>query len=364
VIGARRTGGWGSARPHRAGKKAPCSSSRGSPSCAGRWSESFPTRRGRSWGVVTGAERTRRSDRPLYGSTGAAFAEKPAPRRTARAPRRRRRGPRLKGPWTATPPWSRLVRPAPHSRRRRARRSSEAVQTPRQGDRRRPVYRGVQGTPVLFSSESSPSCVRSGAIPARARWSRAPRSASSACHRSGDAAVAGHDRKTTRSFMYNTSHARRIRKIQEMMEAAEYVTDAPSRDVGALAMRLRKPLLIEGPPASGNRGREGDGPGARDEPHPLAVLRRPRRLDRALRVELPEQLLHIQLGEASTTTRHVSSRSTRSSRSPSCCDVRAARPITQRNSQALGSPGRRVRPQPTERGSRRFMLEVFSGVAG
>jgi MoxR-like ATPase len=37
-----------------------------------------------------------------------------------------------------------------------------------------------------------------------------------------------------------------IRKIQELMEAAEYVTDAPIATSVHLAMRLRKPLLIEG----------------------------------------------------------------------------------------------------------------------
>jgi MoxR-like ATPase len=36
------------------------------------------------------------------------------------------------------------------------------------------------------------------------------------------------------------------RKIQELMEAAEYVTDAPVATSVHLAMRLRKPLLIEG----------------------------------------------------------------------------------------------------------------------
>jgi MoxR-like ATPase len=42
-----------------------------------------------------------------------------------------------------------------------------------------------------------------------------------------------------------------IRKIQEMMEAAEYVTDAPVATSIHLAMRLRKPLLIEGPAGVG-----------------------------------------------------------------------------------------------------------------
>ena len=42
-----------------------------------------------------------------------------------------------------------------------------------------------------------------------------------------------------------------IRKIQELMEAAEYVTDAPVATSVHLAMRLRKPLLIEGPAGVG-----------------------------------------------------------------------------------------------------------------
>ena len=37
-----------------------------------------------------------------------------------------------------------------------------------------------------------------------------------------------------------------IRKIQELMEAADYVTDAPVATSVHLAMQLRKPLLIEG----------------------------------------------------------------------------------------------------------------------
>ncbi len=37
-----------------------------------------------------------------------------------------------------------------------------------------------------------------------------------------------------------------IRKIQQLMESAEYVTDAPVATSVHLAMRLRKPLLIEG----------------------------------------------------------------------------------------------------------------------
>src|ERR687888_2354028 len=37
-----------------------------------------------------------------------------------------------------------------------------------------------------------------------------------------------------------------IQKIQELMEAAQYVTDAPVATSVHLAMTLRKPLLIEG----------------------------------------------------------------------------------------------------------------------
>src|SRR5437870_237877 len=42
-----------------------------------------------------------------------------------------------------------------------------------------------------------------------------------------------------------------IRKIQELMEAVDYVTDAPIATSVYLAMRLRKPLLIEGPAGVG-----------------------------------------------------------------------------------------------------------------
>src|SRR2546426_10875887 len=42
-----------------------------------------------------------------------------------------------------------------------------------------------------------------------------------------------------------------IRKIQELMEAADYVTDAPIATSVYLATRLQKPLLIEGPAGVG-----------------------------------------------------------------------------------------------------------------
>src|SRR5205814_8445923 len=42
-----------------------------------------------------------------------------------------------------------------------------------------------------------------------------------------------------------------IRKVQELMEASDYVTDAPVATSVHLAMRLRKPLLIERPAGVG-----------------------------------------------------------------------------------------------------------------
>src|SRR5207245_11296781 len=42
-----------------------------------------------------------------------------------------------------------------------------------------------------------------------------------------------------------------IRKLQELMETADYVTDAPIATSVHLTMRLRKPLLIEGPAGVG-----------------------------------------------------------------------------------------------------------------
>src|SRR5256884_9933400 len=42
-----------------------------------------------------------------------------------------------------------------------------------------------------------------------------------------------------------------IRKLQELMETADYVTDAPIATSVHLAMRLRKPLLVEGPAGVG-----------------------------------------------------------------------------------------------------------------
>src|SRR5438046_3833294 len=42
-----------------------------------------------------------------------------------------------------------------------------------------------------------------------------------------------------------------IRKVQELMEASDYVTDAPIATSVHLAMRLRKPLLVEGPAGVG-----------------------------------------------------------------------------------------------------------------
>jgi len=42
-----------------------------------------------------------------------------------------------------------------------------------------------------------------------------------------------------------------IRKLQELMEAEQYVTDAPVATSLHLAATLKKPLLVEGPAGVG-----------------------------------------------------------------------------------------------------------------
>ena len=92
-----------------------------------------------------------------------------------------------------------------------------------------------------------------------------------------------------------------IRKIQELMEAAEYVTDAPVATSVHLAMRLRKPLLIEGPAGVGKT--EVAKVMARMLRTNLIRLQCYEGLDAAAALyewNYQKQLLHIKLGEAST----------------------------------------------------------------
>src|SRR4030095_529295 len=78
-----------------------------------------------------------------------------------------------------------------------------------------------------------------------------------------------------------------IRKIQEMMEAAEYVTDAPVATSVHLAMRLHQPLLIGGP-AGGGQTQGADGFEASTARYEW---------------NYQKQLLHIKLDEADHNTR-------------------------------------------------------------
>jgi CTP:molybdopterin cytidylyltransferase MocA len=51
-----------------------------------------------------------------------------------------------------------------------------------------PVFRGTQGTPVLFAAEVFASCVRSTAMPGAQAWCRRGRARGARGHRRADAA--------------------------------------------------------------------------------------------------------------------------------------------------------------------------------
>ena len=92
-----------------------------------------------------------------------------------------------------------------------------------------------------------------------------------------------------------------IAKIQELMEAAEYVTDAPVATSVHLATRLRKPLLIEGHAGVGKT--EIAKVMSRMLETNLIRLQCYEGLDAAAALyewNYQKQLLHIKLGEAST----------------------------------------------------------------
>src|SRR5581483_714072 len=91
-----------------------------------------------------------------------------------------------------------------------------------------------------------------------------------------------------------------IRKIQELMEAAEYVTDAPVATSVHLALTLRKPLLIEGHAGVGKT--EVAKVMARVLGTNLIRLQCYEGLDAATALyewNYQKQLLHIRLGETS-----------------------------------------------------------------
>ncbi len=97
-----------------------------------------------------------------------------------------------------------------------------------------------------------------------------------------------------------------IRKIQELMESAEYVTDAPVATSVHLAMRLKKPLLIEGPAGVGKT--EVAKVMARMLTTNLIRLQCYEGLDASTALyewNYQKQLLHIRLDESTPGTRSI-----------------------------------------------------------
>jgi MoxR-like ATPase len=96
-----------------------------------------------------------------------------------------------------------------------------------------------------------------------------------------------------------------IRKIQDLMEQAQYVTDAPVATAVHLAMTLRKPLLIEGHAGVGKT--EVAKVMSRMLQTNLIRLQCYEGLDAATALyewNYQKQLLHIRLGEASPRSAH------------------------------------------------------------
>jgi len=149
-----------------------------------------------------------------------------------------------------------------------------------------------------------------------------------------------------------------IRKIQEMMEAAEYVTDAPVATSVHLAMRLRKPLLIEGPAGVGKT--EVAKVMARVLATNLIRLQCYEGLDVSTALyewNYQKQLLHIKLGEASHNNRAVSEQEHEIFSEP----FLLRRPLLQAITQESQAPVLLVDEcDRTDEEFEAFMLEVFS----
>src|SRR5215470_13686698 len=149
-----------------------------------------------------------------------------------------------------------------------------------------------------------------------------------------------------------------IRKIQEMMEAAEYVTDAPVATSVHLAMRLRKPLLIEGPAGVGKT--EVAKVMARMLGTNLIRLQCYEGLDASTALyewNYQKQLLHIKLGEATHNNRAMSDQEHEIFSEP----FLLRRPLLQALTQESQAPVLLV--DETDRADEEFeafMLEVFS----
>ena len=149
-----------------------------------------------------------------------------------------------------------------------------------------------------------------------------------------------------------------IRKIQEMMEAAEYVTDAPVATSVHLAMQLRKPLLIEGPAGVGKT--EVAKVMARVLGTNLIRLQCYEGLDVSTALyewNYQKQLLHIKLGEASHNNRAVSEQEHEIFSEP----FLLRRPLLQAITQESQAPVLLVDEcDRTDEEFEAFMLEVFS----
>src|SRR5215470_14142726 len=149
-----------------------------------------------------------------------------------------------------------------------------------------------------------------------------------------------------------------IRKIQEMMEAAEYVTDAPVATSVHLAMRLRKPLLIEGP--AGVRKTEVAKVMARMLGTNLIRLQCYEGLDASTALyewNYQKQLLHIKLGETTHNNRAMSEQEHEIFSEP----FLLRRPLLQALTQESQAPVLLVdEADRADEEFEAFMLEVFS----
>ena len=149
-----------------------------------------------------------------------------------------------------------------------------------------------------------------------------------------------------------------IRKIQELMEAAEYVTDAPVATSVHLAMRLRKPLLIEGPAGVGKT--EVAKVMARMLRTNLIRLQCYEGLDASTALyewNYQKQLLHIRLEEAGRNNRPMGEKEHEIFSEP----FLLRRPLLQAITQESQSPVLLIdEVDRVEEEFEAFMLEVFS----
>jgi len=149
-----------------------------------------------------------------------------------------------------------------------------------------------------------------------------------------------------------------IRKIQELMESAAYVTDAPVATSVHLAMRLRKPLLIEGPAGVGKT--EVAKVMARMLETNLIRLQCYEGLDASTALyewNYQKQLLHIRLAEATHAERPIAEAEQTIFSEP----FLLRRPLLQAITQEAGAPVLLVdEVDRCDEEFEAFMLEVFS----